>query len=768
MLNFSNLNDVEFEYLCKDIMSRKLNIRFQRFTAGRDGGIDLFYHINSRYTNAIIVQIKHYMKSPFSSLITSLKKELDKLEKWNPSDYYICCSKELTIQNKKEIYQMFSKYMRSIDNIIDLVNISDFLDENENSDILKKHFKLWLESTNILTNMFSNDIFIDSEVLISDIKDDVKMFVRTDAFDDAVKCLEKNNVVVIIGNPGVGKTITSKMIVLNYVGQGYKVRYTTDGANLSDLKKGLSQNPDEKEIILLDDCFGQAYFNMKETQENELIQLIKFVYLHKNKKLLLNSRVTIYQEARVRTFNLLKSENRNEFKVYTLDVSKISELDKAKIFYNHLYFCEIPEEYRADIIKEKRYFDIIKHPNYNPRIIEFVTNKVRYETINPNGYYDFIMRSLNNPREVWKNEYDRRLDQYDRIFLNTLYSLTDLYISSDVMKGCFNKRISVFSNIDTSVDYFNNSLKRLSDSMIKLTDMGGVKVLSASNPSVNDFLSANLEEIPIEKNSIIDNAISVHQFERLLTPDDLEIKIKSMLIDHTIDSCLFDSDKHKKEYILYYCLKYQICDLFYKQYIDEFILKPHIIRISDNNKSMYFHESFKLLFNKKFFSYYQLDNIIYDLDDLGDIILELSLEEAVIFINEIDYLFEDNGNRRKNYINLVKKIFKELIENNFSEVEASDYSYNVEELIEHEGYSAENEIEQKINDIVYEEIHYYLSSLPDDIEVEKNFIDDFEIKIKNIYEMIEGYMEDHSYDSNQNNIMKNKQDKEIELIFERK
>lgn len=40
-MNYSNLSDVEFEYLCEDVMSRKLSTRLERFAPGRDGGIDL-------------------------------------------------------------------------------------------------------------------------------------------------------------------------------------------------------------------------------------------------------------------------------------------------------------------------------------------------------------------------------------------------------------------------------------------------------------------------------------------------------------------------------------------------------------------------------------------------------------------------------------------------------------------------------------------------------------------------------------------------------
>lgn len=70
---------------------------------------------------------------------------------------------------------MFSDYMESTENVISLIEISDFLEEEKNGDILRKHFKLWIESTNI----FTNDICIDSDVLLSDITELVHLFVKT-------------------------------------------------------------------------------------------------------------------------------------------------------------------------------------------------------------------------------------------------------------------------------------------------------------------------------------------------------------------------------------------------------------------------------------------------------------------------------------------------------------------------------------------------------------------------------------------------------------
>lgn len=261
MFNYGNLNDVEFEYLCKDIMTRKLGVSLERFAPGKDGGIDL---TNNVCTKSVIVQVKHYIKTDFNGLLSSLKKEVVKVNKNQPGQYYICCSKELTPSNKADIYDLFSEYMNSTQNIISLIDIDDFLQKEENFDILKRHFKLWIESTNILTDIFTNDICIDCDALLSDIEDDEKIFVKTDAYEKAINYLEKNNVLMIIGDPGVGKTTLSKMLILSYATQGYHIRYTTDGTNLSNLKKSLSKSSDIKEIILLDDCFGQAYFNMKE------------------------------------------------------------------------------------------------------------------------------------------------------------------------------------------------------------------------------------------------------------------------------------------------------------------------------------------------------------------------------------------------------------------------------------------------------------------------------------------------------------------------
>ncbi|HGX1667066.1 TPA: AAA family ATPase, partial [Listeria innocua] len=294
MFNYKDLSDFEFEELCKDIMERKLSMNLRIYTSGRDRGIDLSDYEIPHQT---IVQIKHYMNSTYSSLKTSLGNEIKKVEKLNPRSYYICVSKSLTEANTEEIYEMFANYMDSTNNIVDLKEIDAFLADESNSDILRKHYKLWLHSTGILSEIYNQNIFIDCEALLSNIDIEKNYFIQTNIYDTCFKHLMRDRIIFMTGAPGVGKTITSKMLLLECASKGYKVKYTTN-ANLTDIKRSLSADKNIKEIILLDDCLGQHYFKMNENKESELLSLIKYVQMNKKKKLIMNSRIAIFNEAR--------------------------------------------------------------------------------------------------------------------------------------------------------------------------------------------------------------------------------------------------------------------------------------------------------------------------------------------------------------------------------------------------------------------------------------------------------------------------------------
>ena len=120
MLNYANLNDTEFEALCRDIMERKLGVPLRRFGPGKDGGVDL---TNDADAKNIIVQVKHYRNSTTTQLVNSLKNEIKKVITLSPQQYHICCSRELSVENIRELYLHFNAYMASDKNIITMLLI---------------------------------------------------------------------------------------------------------------------------------------------------------------------------------------------------------------------------------------------------------------------------------------------------------------------------------------------------------------------------------------------------------------------------------------------------------------------------------------------------------------------------------------------------------------------------------------------------------------------------------------------------------------------
>lgn len=772
MLNYANLNDVEFEYLCNDIMSKKLGIELQRFTSGRDGGVDL---TNDAFHKNIIVQVKHYVKTDVDGLIRSLSKEVSKVKKMKPKQYYVCCSKELTAQNKSDIYELFSDYMASTANIITLIEIDDFLSKPENADILYKHFKLWIESTNILTKIFTNDICIDSDVLLSDIKEDAKFFVKTTAFQNAIESLKKCNALIIIGNPGVGKTITSKMLVLYYASQGYKVRFTTDGSDLSGLKKALSASPKVKEVILLDDCFGQAYFSMKETQESELLSLIKHIKMNENKILIMNSRVTIFKEAGERNSYMLKSFDNKECRVFMLDLNRMSDLEKAKIFYNHLFFNNVPTDHLQCIKEGRKYLSIIKHTNYSPRIIEYVCHPRTVQSLSSESYIGFIMENLNNPQQIWKNEYERRLDIPDRVLLTTLFSLTNTTISISQLEACFNQRLVAFSQIDLSINHFSQSMNRLLDGFIKIVDDKGKRMVSVANPSVNDFLSAYLENNIAEKNQIVSTICSIQQCQRMLSETDSDAFIKNAFMDGSIVCFHFESDKEKTAYITYYISQNKIQNPTYKSYVLNYLRDVCPVRINDN-RMITVDIVLKNLLDMDVCLFYDVPSIIRNIDILSDILQRFDLPELSTILPLLDSHF--SGAVREQYLQISKQILEEAIETYCCDVPADEFDIDISEIaaeceVQYEYGTCVDEdlLSEKVNcmmiDIVENELYSYISALPTELSPSKSFLSDLEIVISGIDHMI-GYVREPDYDYDDDYLsVRDNDDTEIDYIFNR-
>ena len=486
--DFGVLNDKEFENLTIDLISRDRSKRFERFKAGKDGGIDgRFYGEDG---NEEIIQCKHYLKTGYSGLISSLKKknsrgrnEVDKVELLHPNKYIFVTSLQLSSANKKEISELFQPYIKSYSDIYGQEDLNDLLQIN--SDIEENHYKLWISSTTVLVRILNNAIKGRSEFLLEEIKEKIKYYVLTENHNIAVKKLEESHTIIIAGEPGIGKTTLAEQVSLNYIEKGFEfcaiAKYISEAESIFER--------DKKQIFYFDDFLGSNYLSALEAHtDSHIIQFIERIKKDKDKRFILTSRTNIFNQGillsdKFKTKKLKSDE-------FIITVNDLKEMDKAKILYNHIWYSNLNEEYVDELYKEKRYRKVINHKNFNPRLIEFITDIDRIDSSVPSDYWNDIKNNLNNPNEIWANTFDTESDDFIRnivslvVFNQNSIENEELKKSYDILNK-LTKAYNSSSNsqefdsvIEKAVKYFlNRSLVR--EEKIKYT---------LFNPSIADFI----------------------------------------------------------------------------------------------------------------------------------------------------------------------------------------------------------------------------------------------------------------------------------------
>lgn len=656
MFNLENLNDYEFELLCKDIMEMILNKKLYTFPKGRDGGIDI---CDAKVNPEIIIQAKHYINSKYSDLLSALKNEIPKVKNLSPKEYFICSGLKLTKKQKNEIFELFKEYMDDCSNIIDSIEINDFLSEEKNKEIVNKHFKLWLCSSSVLDLLNSKNVFIDCEELLCDIEVNINLYVQTKSYFEAKKRLLENGVIIITGAPGVGKSTISKMLLLAFANDNYIIRYTTDN-DISNIKKIISNDPAKKEIILLDDFLGQHYLKIKDSQPNEIKTLISFIRKNPNKKIILNSRITIIKEATQSYIQFKTLMDENMGNEYLINLDKMDILEKAKILYNHIYFNCLPQKYFAEIKKNKNYLGIIQHKNYNPRIIEYVTKSVNYLEIPVVKYKGYIMSKLDFPEDVWRDEFRNRLDEIDRIFMNTLYSLTNTGVEDKILEKAFNQRVRNSGFMNSSINAFKNTANRLCYSLIKITEERGKIKIHTINPSVNDYLNSEIITNENEQINIMKNAVYIEQIFKVLKDEEPRKILFDLVFTGEILKmpCLYNSQYY---YFLRTVIDYKIFD---KKISDNFTFSMEHLseRVTDVDDYSIMIEK---MLSADYILFYELENVFLDVTKMYYILRAVDYKylEKISdkHIDEFEYKFSGE-------CQLILKVFNEIIVQKISDI----------------------------------------------------------------------------------------------------
>ena len=764
--DFSTLNDKEFENLSIDLISKDKNKRFERFKAGKDCGIDgRFYHDDDSQE---IIQCKHYLKTGFSGLITSLNKknnginELDKVKKLNPAKYIFVTSLPLSAENKKTIKDLFDPYIKNDNDIYGQENLNQIL--GNHPDIEKRHYKLWLSSTVVLDRIINNAIESRSEFLLEDIKEKSKYYAVTENHQKAIDKLEESHIIIIAGEPGIGKTTLAEHLALWYIEKGFKFYNIEEPINEAEsiFKR------DEKQIFYFDDFLGPNYLNAIENKkDSHIVKFMDRIKKDKTKRFILTSRTNIFNQG-LALSDTFKSKNivNEEF---IIKIESLKDIDKAYILYNHIWHSNLDEEFIDEIYIDKRYKQIIKHKNFNPRLIEFITDikKIQLGKIEAKNYWEYILEKLNNPQDVWQKAFDKDSDEFNRILV-ILTVFNGNKIEEDKLRDSYYKYIELAgltSSSHTSKE-FDSIIKEVVKYFLNRNQTYSKKIeYSLFNPSIADFvLNRYKNNLTILKNiykSLETDKALVALFS-LNKNGFIKNEDYLMILDLLLNESSIEKDP---DYLIKLNrLAHRTSSLKVKQSL----LRILIQKIINGEVTTKWIEDFFELVN--LFSISQF--YVNDFDFFSDLIFyaDKDIDDINSLINLYNYFSVQDRNIDRELNELITEYFKEELTNEADSIYELDVEF--EETMNDEGYFEviHGEVERIVDDKYSEletNLEYFSGFDIDEYDI-KNEINIGDIKQRLSSDYTSEKYNDFAYEKDENdNSFDNFKKDDIESLFDK-
>lgn len=512
MYDFMTLAPDDFEALVADLFSSAWGARLESFKPGKDGGVDLRHSRVPAGQPEVIVQCKRYGANRFTSLVRSMRDEAENLNALKPARYVLATSIPLSDHQKDQLVELLRPWCKDKSDIYGMSEINGLL--RAHPGVLQAHFKLWVSSTAVLARVLHADVFALSDANIESARAMVSRLVLHPGFTQALTVLEQRRHVLILGNPGIGKSTLARMLMCHYLRDDFEPVWTT---SMRDAWKVAHAAFDEsrKVFIVLDDFLGRLRFAERKLERDEdrsFFALLDFASRHGNLRLVLTTREYILEDAKLASG--LLDERANELGTFTLRLEEYSQAHRARMVFNHLYFSDLQDSRLKALVQSGTYRTIISHRHFNPRVVENISKAANSHSMSDAQYLDYICAEFNNPKDLWRHPFDNEIAPLAQRILFVLWTfngtceLTQLQVAVS--------RLQTETLAEDRADEFNAALRQLDGNFLATTrydSAGGEAAFVATfqNPSVEEFVEQRLIANPAMVYRIVDCVVSFNQ-----------------------------------------------------------------------------------------------------------------------------------------------------------------------------------------------------------------------------------------------------------------